>query len=190
VAPSKYLLSSHGKVRAMVVVVQPCREQRTEMIQRACVAALLEELDRRSPAGFAIGLHIRFTTPTYMFQTYPKRWVDHYSSAGLLVDDPVVRWGFHNVGHIQWTDLEAIDNKRVLDRAKDFGLMNGVAISVLNSASRSIGGFARADRDYDEREMTELEAAFAQLHRATLGMTELSESDRDALTEMSIRLTR
>ena len=108
------------------------------MTQRASIAALLHDLDQRSPAGFAIALHIRFTTPTYMFQTYPKRWMDHYSSAGLVVHDPVVHWGLHNVGHIRWTDLEAIDSKGVLEQAKDFGIMNGVAIAVVMAGSRSI----------------------------------------------------
>ena len=87
------------------------------------------------------------------------------------------------------TDLEAIDGKGVMERAKDFGLMNGVAISVLLSKSRSIAGFARADREYDETEMTELEAGLARLHRTTIGLSQLSESDQRALTELSIKLT-
>jgi LuxR family transcriptional regulator len=174
---------------AVVPIVQPCREVRGKMTQKASIAALLHDLDQRSPAGFAIALHIRFTTPTYLFQTYPKRWMDYYSSAGLVVHDPTVHWGFHNVGHVRWTDLEAIDRQGVLEKAKDFGIMNGVAISVLISGSRSIASFARADRDYDETEMTELEDVFVQLHRATTDLSQLSESDQHALTELSIKLT-
>lgn len=159
------------------------------MTQRARIAALLQDLDQRSPAGFAIALHIRFTTPTYLFQTYPKRWMDHYSLAGLVVHDPIVHWGFHNAGHIRWSDLAAIDSHGVMEQAKDFGLMNGAAISVLISGSRSIAGFARADRDYDEPEMKALHDALAQLHTATIGLSQLSKSDRHALTELSIKLT-
>lgn len=159
------------------------------MTQRASIAALLHDLDHRSPAGFAIALHIRFTTPTYMFQTYSKRWMHQYSSSGLVVSDPVAHWGLQNVGRIRWSDLEAIDSRGVLERAKDFGLMNGVAIALLISGSRSIAGFARADRDYDEREMEELEDVLAQLHRSTAGLGQLSARDQRALTELSIRLT-
>lgn len=159
------------------------------MTQRASIAALLQELDRRSPAGFAIALHIRFTTSTYLFQTYPKRWMDQYSAAGFVVHDPTVHWGFNNVGHIRWSELEAIDEKGVLERAKDFGIMNGVAVAVVVAGSRSIASFARADREYDEPEMAELERDLVRLHRATAGLDRLSASDQRALTEMSIKLT-
>jgi LuxR family transcriptional regulator len=174
---------------AVVALAQPYREQSAEMTKRASIAALLHDLDQRSPAGFAIALHIRFTTPTYLFQTYPKRWMDHYSSAGLVVHDPTVHWGLSNVGHIRWTDLEPIDPMGVLEQAKDFGIMNGVAIAVVSSRSRSIASFARADREYDDEEVRELEGGLARLHQATIGLSQLSASDRQALTELSIRLT-
>ncbi len=160
------------------------------MMHRAIVAALLVDLDRRSPAGFAIALHIRFTTPTYMFQTYARRWMDHYSASGMVMHDPVAHWGLQNVGRILWSDLEAIDGGGVMEAAKDFGLMNGVAISMVCSGSRSIAGFARADRDYNETEIAALEEGLARLHEATLGPGRISPGDAAALTELSIQLTR
>ena len=78
-------------------------------MQRASIAALLHEIDRLSPAGFAVAMHIRFTRPTYLFQTYAKRWMDHYSAKGMVVHDPLVHWGLQNVGRIRWSELEAID---------------------------------------------------------------------------------
>ena len=159
------------------------------MNQRASIATLLQALDQGSPEGFAIALHIRFLTPTYLFQSYSKRWMDYYSSQGLMMHDPTVRWGLQNIGHIRWTDLEAIDTVGVLEKAKDFGIMNGATVSLLVSGSRSIASFARADREYDEAEMDELQDDLVQLHRATLDAGRLSESDRRALTELSIRLS-
>jgi LuxR family transcriptional regulator len=159
------------------------------MTRRVSIAARLHDLDQRSPAGFAIALHIRFTRPTYLFQTYAKRWTDHYSSAGLVMHDPVVHWGLQNVGRVRWADLEAIDAAGVLEQAKDFGLMNGIAIAVVFAGTRTIGGFARADRDFDEAEVDALEAGLLDLHRATAGLGQLSSRDRRALTELSIRLT-
>ncbi len=159
------------------------------MTQRASIAALLQEVDRRSPAGFAVALHIRFTAPTYLFQTYPRRWMEHYSAAGLVVHDPTVHWALNNIGRIRWSDLEAIDSKGVLEKAKDFGIMNGVAISVLIAESRSIASFARADREYSDAEMADLEDTLAELHLLTTGLDDLSESDQRALTELSINLT-
>lgn len=159
------------------------------MTERANIATLLHQLDLRSPSGFAIALHIRFSAPTYMFQTYAKRWLDQYNAEGLLMKDPVVRWGFSNVGWVRWAELEAIDEFGVMERAKDFGLMNGAAISVTMSESRSIAGFARADRDFTDSELDELEGGLARLHQATLGLRDISLEDRQALTQLSIRLT-
>jgi len=158
-------------------------------IRRASVGALLHDLDRRSPAGCAIGLHIRFTTPRYMFQSYPKRWMDQYSGAGLLVQDPTVYWGMSNVGWIRWRDLEGIDSHGVLERARDYGIMNGVTIALLIDGSRSIASFARSDRDYETPEIADLESIFEELHRATSSFEALSDDDRSALKELSVRLT-
>lgn len=160
------------------------------MTQRAIIAGLLKELDRGSPAGFAIALHVRFSRPTFLFQTYAKRWMDYYSSSGLVVLDPTVRWGFHSVGHVLWSELEASDEAGVLDKAKDFGITNGVAMATVLSGSRSIASFARADRDYEPAEIEALESGFLELHQATLSPGALSDDDRRALTELSIQLTR
>jgi LuxR family transcriptional regulator, quorum-sensing system regulator SdiA len=156
---------------------------------RASVAALLHDLDRRSPAGCAIGLHISFTTPRYMFQSYPKRWMDQYAGLGLLLQDPTIRWGMSNVGWIMWRDLEQIDSHGVLERAKDHGIMNGVTIALLIDGSRSIASFARSDRDYEPSEIADLESIFEELHRATSNLEALTDDDRSALKELSVRLT-
>jgi LuxR family transcriptional regulator, quorum-sensing system regulator SdiA len=158
-------------------------------IRRASVAALLHDLDRRSPAGCAIGLHIRFTTPRYMFQSYPKRWMDEYSGSGLLVQDPTVRWGMSNVGWILWRDLEAIDNHGVLDRARNYGIMNGVTIALLIEESRSIASFARSDREFENSEIADLGLIFENLHRATASLKALTDDDQLALKDLSVRLT-
>jgi hypothetical protein len=60
---------------------------------------------------------------------------------------------------------------------------------VVSSRSRSIASFARADREYEDEEVRELEGGLARLHQATIGLSQLSASDRQALTELSIRLT-
>lgn len=160
------------------------------MSHRASVAALLLDLDGQSPAGFAIALHVRFATPTYMFQTYARRWMDHYSATGMVLRDPVAHWGLQNIGRITWADLEAHYGGGVMDAAKDFGLMNGVAIAVVHSGSRSIAGFARADRDFTEAETDDLEEGLVRLHNATFGPGRLSKNDAAALIELSIQLTR
>jgi LuxR family transcriptional regulator len=159
------------------------------MNNRASIATLLHDLDRRSPAGFAIALHITFSAPRYMFQTYPQRWLERYNAGGLLLRDPVVQWGMQNLGRTRWSDLEKLDRDHILDEARSFGLMNGAAISVFASGTRSIGGFARADREYDDEELAEMETLLIRLHEETTTLHTLSDGDRDALTRLSIRLT-
>lgn len=174
----------------LVVRVQPTRTRGCGVSERSgFLAALLRDLDDRSPSGFAIALHVRFTRPTYLFQTYSKRWMDHYATSGLVVRDPTVHWGFHSVGHVRWSDLEEIDTAGVIEQAKDFGIMNGVAVAIVRGGSRSIASFSRADREYSDDEIVELEAALAELHDATNADNGLSESERAALTALSIRLT-
>jgi LuxR family transcriptional regulator, quorum-sensing system regulator SdiA len=159
------------------------------MTARDDIALLLHELDRRSPAGFAIALHIRFARPTLLFQTYPRRWTDHYNAAGLVMHDPTVRWGMQNVGTIRWSGLEGIDPHGVLDAARSHGIMNGISIAHVTAASRSIASFARADRDFGDEEMSELQALFVRLHEDTAETGTIGEADRQALDELSVRLT-
>lgn len=156
---------------------------------KASIATLLHDLDRRSPAGFAVALHVQFATPAYLFQTYPQRWKDWYSSNGLVMHDPTVRWGLANVGSIKWADLETIDTRGVLEMAKDHGIMNGVTVAVASNRSRSIGSFARADREFEDEEISSLVEMVGRLHEETVGPRHLSDADKKSLTDLSIRLT-
>jgi LuxR family transcriptional regulator, quorum-sensing system regulator SdiA len=171
-------------------LTQSHSDQLMRSIRKADIAALLQELDARSPAGFAIALHIRFTAPTFLFQTYPRRWMDHYTAQGLVVRDPTVRWAMANTGRARWCELEAIDEDGVLEQAKDYGIMNGLAVALWRDGSRSIASFARADRDYEPAEADEIEALFAELHEMTAGCEGPNEADRAALHELSVRLSR
>jgi len=50
----------------------------------------LHQLALLAPAGYSIGLHIRFTAPLFMFQTYDPVWLDHYTENGYVLRDPMV----------------------------------------------------------------------------------------------------
>jgi LuxR family transcriptional regulator len=154
------------------------------------IAALLREMDDRSPAGLAVALHIDFTAPRYLVQSYPRQWLDHYSTSGLVLDDPTVRWGLGNIGCIRWGDLGMIDDRGVLEQARDFGIMNGVTLAIVEAGSRSIASFARSDRDFDDGEIRELERHFSELHRLTLDQSKLTASEQRALIELSVQTTR
>ena len=159
------------------------------MDKRASIAGLLAELAEMCPLGFAIALHIKYNAPTFMFQSFPEKWAKHYSKNGLVIRDPAVHWAFGNTGYIRWRDLAASDTTGIMDQARLYGLTYGFTSSIHNDRSRSLAGFARADRDYLDVEIDEINDRLIQLDMMTAGIDVLSKKDRDALLAMSIRLT-
>ena len=155
----------------------------------ADISRTLADLKGVAPAGFAVVLHVRFTAPTFLFQTYPKAWVDEYSRDGLLIRDPTVIWAFANVGDIAWSDLAAQDEAHVFERAAAHGLRFGHSVSVLRGGSRSMGGFAREDRPLEAEEVGRARAAVELLHDATGAAKPLSEEVRESLRLLSIAVT-
>jgi LuxR family transcriptional regulator len=149
----------------------------------------LADLMEDATAGFAIALHVRFATPAFMFQTYPRAWLDEYSHDGLIARDPSVAWGFANEGHIAWSELAHADEAGVMKRAAEAGLRHGLAVSVLRDGSRSIGGFARPDREFTEEEAQRIEDAMLRLHLSTAAVRALPEGVRESLRRLSVAFT-
>jgi len=144
-------------------------------------------LEAQSPAGFAIAFHIRFTRPDFLFQTYSKTWTDIYSQSGFVMHDPIVRWGFENTGAIRWSMLD--DPVGVLEKARPHGLVYGFACAVENGGTRSVAGFARADREFTDAEIAAIAAQVATLHDETAKAGAMSAETREELRQMSIRFT-
>jgi len=151
---------------------------------------ILKRLHHNSPAGFAIGLHIQFTTPRYFFQAYSKDWFDTYTTEGYVMNDPIVHWGFANEGIRRWSALGLDDPLGVLSGASKFGMNFGLAAATFDKSSRSIAGFARSDREFTDLEATSILRDLKALHIETLNMMVLSPEIHDTLRQMSIYLTR
>tara|TARA_R110002096_G_scaffold275928_1_gene469649 strand:+ start:836 stop:1321 length:486 start_codon:yes stop_codon:yes gene_type:complete len=150
---------------------------------------ILGDLMDTATAGFALAFHVRFTTPSFLFQTYPKDWLDYYSQNGLVMSDPTVAWGFENTGAIGWSDLTASDSAGVLAKAAEFGLKHGATCATGSDESRSIGSFARADRDFTDAERAMCMEKLEILHAATSKMRALSPETAAALRTMSVQFT-
>jgi LuxR family transcriptional regulator, quorum-sensing system regulator SdiA len=149
----------------------------------------LAELKDIASAGYALAFHVRFTTPTFLFQTYPKDWLDHYSQNGLVMSDPTVAWGFENVGAISWSELSSLDSKGVLKSASGYGLNFGTTCALEVDGSRSIGSFARADREFTDQERDVLIKKMDHLHAAMANIKTLSPETAAALRMMSVQFT-
>jgi LuxR family transcriptional regulator len=153
------------------------------------IAHLLGDLQILAQSGYAIALHVRFTTPTYLFQTYPEEWSDHYSTAGLVMQDPTVAWAFENVGVIRWRDLASADTAGVLADAARHGLVYGFTLSQDRNGSRSLSSFSRADRDFTDAEIAGIVAIADELHDLTTGAETVPAETREELRRMSVRFT-
>lgn len=159
------------------------------MEQQALIKRLISEMSAKSPSGFAVAFHIRFTTPDFLFQTYPKDWIDLYSQKGMVMVDPIVRWGFANTGTIRWSELQDLDSEGILKMSAGYGLSFGFACATEEGGSRSVAGFARNDRDFTDDEIAGLQANVIELHRATASTDGMSDELRDILKQMSIQYT-
>jgi LuxR family transcriptional regulator len=141
----------------------------------------LARLNKLAPKGYALALHIRFASANLMFQTYDPRWIERYTERGYMLYDPLVSWGFSCEGAIRWSALPMPDPHDILGEAAQFGLKYGVAVSCGPIASRSIGGFARSDREFTDAEMTLIERTVRLIHEASTPAERLTPAQRHAL---------
>jgi LuxR family transcriptional regulator len=158
------------------------------MDKLAGIRGMLEDIQRLCGSGYAIALHIRFTTPRFLFQTYPRRWTDVYSAKGLVMHDPTVRWGLEHVGRIDWADLGAFDPADVIGQARAEGILHGFTLATTAGDSRSIGSFSRGDRPFAADELDRLGELFGRLHAETAAVGDEALL-RDLLRQLSVDLT-
>lgn len=151
------------------------------------ISEVLEELGELAPAGYALGFHIAYTTPKFMFQTYPKEWLDYYSQNGLVMTDPMVAWGFENSGSCRWSELN--DPSGVLKKASDHGMPYGLVCAIKIDDSISICGCARADREFSDSEVSDIFNKISYLHKVTADQAHLSPETVQDLKNMSISFT-
>lgn len=156
---------------------------------RSEIDSKLIALTEIAPAGWALALHVHFTAASFILQTYPQKWRDYYTKNGLVMSDPIVRWGFENRGYEHWNIIAKDDPANVLKAAADHGLGYGVVTSVGTEESFSIGGFARNDRPYTTEEAQGLVKATHEIHDLTNNLKELSPETAEAMRRLAIEYT-
>jgi LuxR family transcriptional regulator len=151
------------------------------------ISETLDQLNQLAPTGYALGIHIEYTTPKFMFQTYPKAWLDYYSSNGLVMSDPMVAWAFQNEGSQRWSGLD--DPAGVMAKAAEYGMKFGLVVSTASADSRTICGFANADREFSDDEVAQIAALVTTIHDNTAETAQLDDATVDQLKKMSIMVT-
>ncbi|MEM1100633.1 MAG: autoinducer binding domain-containing protein, partial [Pseudomonadota bacterium] len=150
------------------------------------IAEILDTVAGLASAGYAIGLHVRFAAPTYLFRTYSPEWNEHYSASGLVMQDPVVAWGMTETGAVRWSALKDSDPAGVLTDAEEFGLAYGATVGRLEDGSRTVAGFARPDREFSDLELGQLQSAVAELHELTKEGVRFSSADERTIRTRSV----
>ncbi|GAA0301375.1 autoinducer binding domain-containing protein [Rhodovulum strictum] len=145
------------------------------------VAELLSRMDQVCDTGFALAIHIRFTRPLLLYQSYHRAWSDFYSENGLMLTDPVVRWGLENTGVLLWDDPELDDPADVVALARKHGLRNGVTVSTGARASRTISGHTRSTGPFTADEIAHLQCLVETVHEVTEGLDALDAPEMQAL---------
>ncbi len=152
---------------------------------RARIDVELKNLARIATAGYFIGLHIRFTSPLFTFQTYDQRWIDHYTENGYVLRDPMTAWGFSRTGWIRWSDPALLDPFGLFREAAQFGLHFGATIACGPIKSRTIASFARPDREFREDEIAQIERTVLRLHDLSEPPEALTEAQTEALRHIA-----
>jgi LuxR family transcriptional regulator len=151
------------------------------MFNRAVFDLELRKLGNLTPEGYFLGLHIRFTSPVMMFQTYDQAWTDHYTNNGYVLRDPMTAWGFCTTGSTRWSNKKIPDPFGIFKKAEEFGLRYGVTISCGAISSRTIASVARADREYEDSEIEEIQKIVHRLHEMSEPPQKLSKAQIEAL---------
>ena len=138
-------------------------------------------LAQLAPGGFFFALHIRFALPLLHHQTYPQGWTDRYTEEAYALRDPIIAWGFSTIGRQRWSEIDIPDPFRILEQAKGFGMVYGVAVSCGPMRSRTIASASRADREFTDEEMVSFEKLIHQLHDITEPPKSLTDAQVEAL---------
>jgi LuxR family transcriptional regulator, quorum-sensing system regulator SdiA len=142
---------------------------------------ILYLLGQESPAGYMAGMHIRFAGPLVQYQTYDKKWIDHYTENGYALRDPMIAWGFNKDGASRWNEIDLPDPFKIFEQAADAGLKYGVVVSVGPLNSKSICGCARDDREFADDEINRITKLVQTLHTVTDPPDSLTKAQKDAL---------
>ena len=138
-------------------------------------------LAEMSPGGFFFALHIRFALPLLHHQTYPSGWTDLYTEEAYALRDPIIAWGFSQVGTTRWSEIDIPDPFDILGQARQFDMNFGFAVSCGPMQSRTIASAARPDREFEDDEITQFAKLINQLHNITEPPKSLTDAQIEAL---------
>ena len=145
------------------------------------IALQTRRLAEMSPIGFSFSLHIRFAMPLLQNNTYPTGWTDLYGREAYALRDPIIAWGFSEIGVKRWSEIEIPDPFDIMGQAKSFSMNYGFAVSYGPMNSRTIATAAREDREFSDGEIDAFAKLIIQLHNITEPPESLTDAQIEAL---------
>lgn len=146
--------------------------------------SLTEQFGLIAPAGYYVALRVGFSFPEEEMNHLPEPWVEFYTTHGLVVQDPALKWVYAHTGATRFSEMGLPDPHQVRAQAALFGLGYGAAVSVTTAADkgrRSYGQFFRADRDFDAGELDRLLRFVTLLHTGREEEPSLTAAEIEAL---------
>lgn len=146
------------------------------------------QIDQISPAGFYVAIRVGFSFPEEEMNELPDNWVEFYTTHGLVVHDPAMKWVYANTGAARFSEITLPDPHLVRERAAVFGLNHGAVISVMSAGDRgrrSYGLFFRDDREFEDGDLRRLQTIMTQLHNGTDAEVTLTAAEVQALRMQS-----
>ena len=151
------------------------------MSKAPVIDLLLHDLSLMAPAGYAVGLHIRYVSPMIMVNTYPDSWQEVYTAKVYGLRDPTLAWGLSHSGTRRWSQIGLPDPFGLLTEAAHYGLVYGMISSTGPLSSRTIAGAARSDREFTDEEMDHIHRIVQRMHDLSEPPARLSRPQADAL---------
>lgn len=142
------------------------------------------QIEQISPAGFYIALRVGFSFPEEELNQLPENWVEFYTTRGLVVHDPVMKWVYGNLGATRMSDISLPDPHQIRTMASAFGLRFGAVITVMTPADRgrrTYGMFFRDDRDFADADLQTLHGIVKKLHNGNADEPTLTAAEIEAL---------
>lgn len=142
------------------------------------------QIEQISPAGFYVAIRVGFSFPEEELNELPQNWVEFYTTHGLVVHDPAMKWVYANIGATRFSEIVLPDPQKVRERAAVYGLKHGAVISVMapsDRGRRSYGLFFREDRDFQETDLRSLHGIVSQLHSGIDAEVVLTPAEIQAL---------
>jgi LuxR family transcriptional regulator, quorum-sensing system regulator SdiA len=152
------------------------------------IEAMKDIIETFAPAGSYLALRVGFSFPEEEMNSLPPQWVQFYTTHGLVVHDPAMKWVYGNTGATRFSELTLSDPHQVRAHAAVFGLGFGAAVSVMatqDKGRRSYGLFFRDDRDFANAEIDALHSIVRDMHESMDTERSLTAAEIEALKMQS-----